>query len=750
MVGLALAAQARGDDSFAEWLKRDQAVRRDADRALTAGDFTITLPLGWIRDGDAAPAEPGNVALRHVGAHGAGTDGARVLLAVRSNAATDESPAAVPVWPSAFSGWAPMRFGALWALVARQPTTNGEAVAVQFPCSTATLTVEAVVPKTGAALPNEVDELFAAIRYGGAGVPLTPPGSGPSAARYLAAGPAARSAGRALSRSPALRTSAARAERQIAEGADPALGNRAAILDHGYDALLTRIHLIRNANRSICVQTFIWDNDETGRLLIHELVEAAKRGVKVRILADHFCSMRDVGLVAFVATVSPNIEMRHYRPAAGRLDPNLALEVIDFLIPNESNQRMHNKLLLVDDAAFVTGGRNVENTYYNRAGGLNYRDRDVLLVGPMATYAAASFEEYWNFEESVPSRKLKDVAKAIREKDFKVLAGVEDFRLGHFFDRLFEELADPAVFDRRVASRLRDVSHALYVADPPGKATRYYTAWRRGTMARRIEGLIGEAQREILLQTPYLVLDGGMLKLFHDVRARNPRLRTAISSNSYGSTDAMIAYAANFKLRQAYFGPAGLDVYEYMPQPKVMSDLFWNDPSRATADGADRSSGGGGGRRPTLCIHAKGLVIDRRTAFIGSYNFDPRSIQHNTECGLIVQDENLAVELAESMARDMDGASSWVIARRDAAVGDRLIREAGVEPTRGAGDLWAARHTSSFALKPGHEPAAPEDPVFRSRYDDAGLFPGEDQGSVLKKLYLQISTALTSLAIPLL
>jgi putative cardiolipin synthase len=265
-------------------------------------------------------------------------------------------------------------------------------------------------------------------------------------------------------------------------------------------------------------------------------------------------------------------------------------------------------------------------------------------------------------------------------------------------------------------------------------------------MAKRIETLMSEARSEILLQTPYLVLDSGMLKLFHDVRARNPRLRTAIASNSYGSTDSMITYAANFKLRQAYFGPAGLDIYEYKPRPQVMDALFWNDPARA----AERSSGGGGGEQPLLCVHAKGFVVDRKTAYIGSYNFDPRSIQYNTECGLIVRDDALAAELADSISRDMDAPNSWVIARRDAETGDRLIREAGIEPSRGVGDLWAARHTSSYALKPGQPPAAPSEPVFHTRYDDAGLFPGEDQSSVLKKLYLQISTALTDLAIPLL
>jgi len=749
MAALAATIDARGDDSFNEWVKRDQAIRRDADKTTPVGDFTLALPLGWIRDADAALTEVQGLALRHVGPNAARTDGHRVFVTATPVTASTDAPAAIPAWPSEFAGWTPLRLGTLWTLVARQPVTNGEQIVVQFPCSTATLTADTTVRVPGGKLPDAITELLSTVRYAGAGAPLLPPGSGGSDARYLAASASARSAVQALDRDSPLHAAATSARQRMTEGADPAKGNRTAILDHGYDALLTRIHLIRSATRSIGMQTYIWDNDETGRLFIYELIEAARRGVKVRLLVDHFSSMRDVGFVAFIATASPNLEMRHYRPAAGRLDPNMALEALDFLIPNGSNQRMHNKLLLVDDAALITGGRNIQNTYYNRAPGLNYRDRDILLVGPMAAYAAASFEEYWGFEESVPSRKLKDVGKAIREKDFKVLNGITDYALGTFFDRLFQDLKDPAIVERRVASRLRPVAHALYIADPPGKATRVYTAWRRGTMARRIEAIMGEAQSEILLQTPYLVLDGGMLKLFHNARARNPRLRTAILSNSYSSTDSMITYAANFKLRQAYFGPNGLDIYEYRPRPQVMADLFWDDPALAGAQ-TNRSSGGGGGSSPSLCVHAKGFVVDRKTAYVGSYNFDPRSIQYNTECGLVVQDGALAAELAASISRDMDAANSWVIARRDAGAGDRLIREAGIEPSRGVGDLWAARNTSSYALKPDQAPVAPADPAFHARYDDAGLFPGEDQSSVLKKLYLQISTALTDLAIPLL
>ena len=108
-----------------------------------------------------------------------------------------------------------------------------------------------------------------------------------------------------------------------ADAKDPAVGNYVASLSNGYDALLLRVHLIRQARTSVAIQTFIWTNDECGRLLIYELIEAAKRGVKVRILADHLISEQDPATVAFLATAHPNLEVKHYRPSLARMKPSL-------------------------------------------------------------------------------------------------------------------------------------------------------------------------------------------------------------------------------------------------------------------------------------------------------------------------------------------------------------------------------------------------------------------------------------------
>ena len=192
------------------------------------------------------------------------------------------------------------------------------------------------------------------------------------------------------------------------------------VLETGDEALLARIHLARAATRSICVQTFIWGNDEVGRCLVWELIEAAKRGVKVRVIVDQWVAALTANvtldLVGFVVTAHQNFAAKSYNPRFG-FDPD-KFEVAGQALRDFKgvNQRMHNKLFLVDDALAVTGGRNVENDYYDRGELRNYRDRDALVVGPVAQEMRRSFDEYWPYEHSVDPQALPEVARAPKKR----------------------------------------------------------------------------------------------------------------------------------------------------------------------------------------------------------------------------------------------------------------------------------------------------------------------------------------------
>lgn len=747
-LAIGIAASISAEQDFGAWARQDAAIRRDAGKVVAVGEFAITLPLGWTRQ-----ASSNDTLLRWIGPQaGAEPPFLEVVLRPEAAASAEGQRARFVEWPSSFSGWTEFIVGTLWALRASLPAerSGASAMVVQMPATTSSLIAEFSLPAGSKPWPDAAADLLKQVVYTGPGAMLTPPGRSGSKASFGSARMISRAPGLPLSAASPLQPAAVAALKAMQTGADPATGNKVAILDQGDDALLLRIHLIRSATRSIRIQTFIWDNDETGRLFMYELLEAAKRGVKVQIIADHIASMRDVNVVAFLATASPNFEFRHYRPASGRLDPNIVLESLDYILPNETNQRMHNKIMIVDDAILITGGRNIANQYYNQSPGMNYRDRDVLVTGPIVAYATGSFEEYWTYEESVPSLKLKDVAAAVRDGNVSKWANRDDFALHGYFDGLEAQLGDSAVIRGKFVDPLVPVDRAVFVADPPGKQTRYYTAWRRGTIARKIEEAMRTAERDMLMQTPYMILDGGMLKMFHDMRKARPNLRIAVSSNSFGSTDNSIAYAANFKLRPAYLRDAGLHIYEFMPRPAILGDLM---PSHGTvaqrAEPAETRGAKGRGLR--LCVHAKSFVVDDRLAFIGSYNFDPRSIALNTEVGLFVEDRAMAGKVRELIVRDMAAENSWVINKREKPMDEAEIARA-MPPAanRSTLDLWPARFSTSYELQSGSVQVLPSDPKFYECYRDAGIFPGADEGVSLKTILTHLLTQLTDMAMPLL
>ncbi|MBI2813402.1 MAG: phospholipase D family protein [Opitutae bacterium] len=523
-------------------------------------------------------------------------------------------------------------------------------------------------------------------------------------------------------------------------------GNRLALVSGGYDALLLRVHLIRQARSSIDIQTFIWSNDECGRLLMHELIGAARRGVKVRIIADHMVSAQDPVMTAFLATVHPNLEVKHYRPALARLRPSKLRKALAAAASfHGTNQRMHNKLMVFDDAVMITGGRNIENTYFDHSTELNFRDRDVLAVGPVAREAAASFAQFWSYRHAVASRDLADVAAVIAAGSHPRYNARADYDFGGHFTALDREADDAALVAARFTSRLKPVNRVAFLADNPGKTAGFFS--RTARITRELRRTLEQARRSIVMQTPYLVLSPAARGLFRELREKNPGLRVQVSSNSFASTDNLLAYSANYRLRGNYVDDLKLQVHEFKPRPAALTDIFPGYPLMAER-AAELIKAGRQKRPPFLCLHAKSLVVDDRLAFVGSYNLDPRSENLNTEVGLLVEDEAFARELHEEIARDMRPENSWVIARRNIPLKLDVLNGLvdgilSLSPI----DIWPIQNTSSFELRPGAAEVPPGDPAFYQNYRDTGPFPGADGAlsnkEILTRLYKAIGAPLT-------
>ncbi|HMP76304.1 MAG TPA: phospholipase D family protein [Kiritimatiellia bacterium] len=538
--------------------------------------------------------------------------------------------------------------------------------------------------------------------------------------------------------------------RPLLDAAAASTTNHLAIVSGGYDALLLRVHLIRAARRSIDIQTFIWSNDECGRLLMYELVGAARRGVRVRIIADQMVSEKDPGTAAFLSQVHTNLEVRHYRPAFSRLDPSLLQLAWKGLTRfHDINQRMHNKVMLFDGVALLTGGRNIENTYFDHSTEMNFRDRDVLAIGPVAEQAAESFEEFWDYRHTHRSLDLVDVRGARESGKFPRLETRDDYAFGSFFTGLDGEVGDPARWQAWLDRHLQPVRHVEFIADVPGKK-RGLPLTERARITRRLKHVLEEARESIVVQTPYLVLSKAARKLFRNQGRQHPNLRIRISSNSFASTDNLLAYSANYRLRGVYVEDLGLEIHEYRPVPADWPELFPRYPEmKALAE--TRIRAGRQARLPFLCIHAKSLVVDGRLAYIGSYNLDPRSENLNTEVGLLVEDEAFAHALQAEIERDMEDRNSWTIARRKLPLGMGVVNGwidgvLSLSPV----DIWPVQNTSSFELAPGGEYRHPGARDFHAHYREVGSFPGAEGALSTKEILTRIYKAVGSPLTPIL
>jgi putative cardiolipin synthase len=135
--------------------------------------------------------------------------------------------------------------------------------------------------------------------------------------------------------------------------------------------------------------------------------EAARRGVRVRILLDDFNSVGEDAQVLRLA-FEPNVEMRLFNPLPGSRSNMLGRIVTSLHDFDRMQKRMHNKLFIADNAWGITGGRNLGDAYFGGGDKQNFVDLDVLAAGRIVRDMSASFDRFWNDELAYPVQTLLD------------------------------------------------------------------------------------------------------------------------------------------------------------------------------------------------------------------------------------------------------------------------------------------------------------------------------------------------------
>nr|WP_283161641.1 phospholipase D family protein [Xanthomonas nasturtii] len=340
----------------------------------------------------------------------------------------------------------------------------------------------------------------------------------------------------------------------------------ATIVDHGEESLVARLNLIRSATRSVDLQTYIFDKDDSARMILDALTDAARRGVKVRILIDQLSAIADLQILGALASSHENLQLRIYNPTFGKVKLNYfdyAGSVVCCF--RRFNQRMHNKLLVVDDVLGVVGGRNYQDDYYDWDSEYNFRDRDVILAGPEVRAMAANFDAFWRAQRSVPAERLNDVGGLLLEQGAPQMPPAQ-FRRPDRVARVDREARDPQFVRDAFVTPAMPVQRVLYVADLPQKHRREHAAKAVST-APELDGLIANAQQEVLLQTPYLVLSDEAQAIFRELRKRPQPPRIVVSTNSLAATDNPIVYALSYKFKRRNMRELGFNLYEFKPFP---------------------------------------------------------------------------------------------------------------------------------------------------------------------------------------
>jgi putative cardiolipin synthase len=391
-------------------------------------------------------------------------------------------------------------------------------------------------------------------------------------------------------------------------------------LINGLDALGARLALIDRAERTIDAQYFLMKPDSAGRLFARKLLEAADRGVRVRLLLDDiFTTVNDDAFV--VLNQHPNIELRLFNPI-GR-DGVYHLNYLGHF--KLANRRMHNKSFTVDNQVSIVGGRNIADEYFELLTDTEFVDFDMLAVGPVAAEISIMFDRFWNHKLAVPmeafetNKKLPDLATARANVDKASVEAGQSIYGRALNSELMQKISADRIALFPADSRV--------VTDDPDKLLNKVSADQKILVTALAES-IDEAESEVVVITPYFIPGKNGVEFWRSIT--NKGVRVVIITNSLATNNHVPVHSAYARYRRDMIA-AGVELYE------VRVDA-------AKTPQADAKTA-----YDSLTLHTKAAFIDRRYFLVGSLNLDPRSIDINTEAGVFIDNAELTGGIAERL-----------------------------------------------------------------------------------------------------
>jgi putative cardiolipin synthase len=447
-------------------------------------------------------------------------------------------------------------------------------------------------------------------------------------------------------------------QRRVQDGARSDSGFR--LLDSVGAAFSSRLALIESAQRSLDLQYYAIHADASTEILLQRLRDAARRGVRIRLLLDDFNIAGKDAQVLRLA-FEPNVEIRLFNPLTGSRSSVIGRLITSLKDIPRIQKRMHNKLFIADNAMGITGGRNLGDAYFGTDDTSNFVDLDVLAMGRIVRDMSASFDRYWNNELAYPMQSLvsaKDLEE-LRKPPTQTKAGTDGAR---------PAAATPAPnlpLPTLTSAVLPDVTPTLRVsaAPTPMDLRRIPLAWAPAllmedkpekigpgddevdagdTLVDGLLHLMDQARQDVLIISPYFVPGKPMMEVFGRMRAKGVRIR--VLTNSLASNDAPAAHAGYSRYRKDLLA-LGVELHEM----RADQDGTIGGMGSTAGFGSGRAGGSKSGSASRASLHSKAVIIDKRLAVIGSMNLDLRSQIQNSEVALLIRSAAVAQEAARQV-----------------------------------------------------------------------------------------------------
>ena len=418
------------------------------------------------------------------------------------------------------------------------------------------------------------------------------------------------------------------------------------LLNSGDEALASLIALADRAERTLDIQYYIIHEDDSSRLLLHHVRMAADRGVRVRVLVDDLNTAGEDRRFLHLGR-HPHVEVRVFNPFPGGRFATWTRFLASASDIPRINHRMHNKLFVADNALAITGGRNIGDQYFTRDAHSNFIDLDVVAGGPIVPQLSASFDAFWNSKYAYPIASV-----AAPEQAEPVTQPLDESAAGSDASWLARELDADDLGLTWVP--------ATVLADRPAKIASDVADAGEVTIANNLKALMRSAEHEVIVISPYFVPGPDGVALMRDLEQRGVHIR--VLTNSLASTDSPLVHNGYARYRVALL-KLGVELSEVRPTLGQKRKRF--HPFKSA----------------NASLHAKALVIDQKTVFVGSLNMDARSARTNSELGLVIR----SPEIARQVTNLLDDVSADGSYKLELGPGDQIVWSSG-EP--GSERVW--------------------------------------------------------------